>query len=99
MNRGQLRTVAGLALASTVAIGATVATSGPALAYDSLHNCQSIVNVTGTTVIGGTCTGGLNGPGPLIAPGAYYISETFSFGPQDPPPYFSTITGYQCFAK
>lgn len=99
MRHGRLRMVATLSAAVVLTAGTAMVTAGPALAYDSSHSCSTLIGVSGSTVTGGHCLGGLNGPGPLYAGSARYTCATFTFGPQDPAPYFATITGYQCVAQ
>jgi hypothetical protein len=78
-------------------MGIPFAATGTALAYQSSHSCSSLTPLSGGSVTGTHCLGGQQGVGPILAPGyPYYLCGSYSFGPQDPAPYFATITGYSC---
>jgi hypothetical protein len=97
MTRRRLRTVAPILFAAALAIGTPLAATGTAQAFQSSHSCSSLSPLLGGSVTGTHCLGGQQGVGPIGAIGyPLYICGSYSFGPEDPVPYFETITGYGC---
>ena len=93
----RLRTVAPILAAAALAIGTPLAATGTAQAFQSIHTCSSLSPLENGSVTGTHCLGGQQGIGPITAPGSgEYICNSYSFGPEDPPPYFETITGFGC---
>src|SRR5580692_2358395 len=100
MTRHRLRIVAPVLAATVLAIGTPLAATGTAQAFQSLHTCSSLTPLEGGSVTGTHCLGGQQGIGPISAPGSpTYICNYYSFGPEDPPPYFETTTGYECMVE
>lgn len=94
------RTVAPILLATAFAIGTPLAATGTAQAFQSIHTCSSLAPSVNGSVTGTHCLGGQQGVGPISAPGyPTYICNSYSFGPEDPPPYFETITGNSCMKE
>jgi hypothetical protein len=101
MNRRRLHAPVALSFAVAVTLGTTLATSlaatGTAQAFQSSHSCSSLSALSNGSVTGTHCLGGLQGIGPIFAPGSpTYLCNFYSFGPVSPTPYFSTITGSGC---
>ncbi len=98
MNRRRLSAAVALPFAVAMTVGTTLAATGTAQAFQSLHTCSALSGLSVNGSVTGThCLGGQQGIGPIAAPGSpTYICDSYSFGPESPIPYFSTITGFGC---
>jgi hypothetical protein len=97
MTRRRLRTVTPILFATIFAVGTPLLATGTAQAFQSSHSCSSLSPLVNGSVTGTHCLGGQQGIGPIFAPGApEYLCNTYSFGPENPIPYFETITGFSC---
>jgi hypothetical protein len=93
----RLRTALPLLFAAALAIGMPLAATGTAQAFQSSHSCSSLSPLANGSVTGTHCLGGQQGIGPIFAPGSpEYLCDSYSFGPENPLPYFETITGFGC---
>lgn len=100
MTRRPLLVTMPFLLAAAFAIGTPLMATGTAQAFQSSHSCSSLGPLVNGSVTGTHCLGGLQGIGPIFAPGSTtYLCNSYSFGPEDPLPYFETITGFGCRAE